>query len=427
MQTFRTVLEQKIKERRQTLVEFVEFAEIFAREHKEPGTLSLRHLQRLIAGHGPKGQPLGPLRPATVRLLENIFERSIDELLGPPAKLTLTPARNGAELAQRGHATGRTDETLTVRVPALGGDSAKQAGQDEIDLTAFFDWLDERTGWIRGTAQRRVMARLAKMKAKTVVDQHARRARVRRSQIADSLSVYYGDCALECAYRAYCGKQQIATSVVTRPDWLDLACPLTQGNDQLTLAKAKSGNLSNFDDLSARHAVYRLAASVALSVRVSDTPLYRLLNIAVKPKSIRGAVSLLPFAEYALTMDLLEGELTEAIATNSVTWSGSLPLRDRYLADLESVFDISSRLCAGGVLALCAIARPPDPYRGAADYALLVQQRSSNVLNATQKLAVIPKGFHEPLTDFRGDTQIGSTLLREIEEELLVAAMSIAR
>lgn len=83
MQTFRTVLEQKIRERRQTLAEFVEYAEIFARENKEAGTLSLRHLQRLIAGHGPQGQPLGPLRPATARLLERIFGRSADELLAP--------------------------------------------------------------------------------------------------------------------------------------------------------------------------------------------------------------------------------------------------------------------------------------------------------------------------------------------------------
>lgn len=81
MQTYRTVLEQKIKERRLTLLEFVEYAEDFAREHKESGTLSLRHLQRLIAGQGSKGKPLGPLRPATVRLLEHIFGQSIDELL----------------------------------------------------------------------------------------------------------------------------------------------------------------------------------------------------------------------------------------------------------------------------------------------------------------------------------------------------------
>lgn len=55
MHTFRTVLEQKIKERRQTLAEFVEYVETFAREHEKPGALS--HLQRLIAGHGPKGAP----------------------------------------------------------------------------------------------------------------------------------------------------------------------------------------------------------------------------------------------------------------------------------------------------------------------------------------------------------------------------------
>jgi len=40
------------------------------------------------------------------------------------------------------------------------------------------------------------------------------------------------------------------------------------------------------------------------------------------------------------------------------------------------------------------------------------------VLNAARRLAVIPKGFHQPLTDIRGDAQIGATLLREMEEEL---------
>jgi hypothetical protein len=69
-------------------------------------------------------------------------------------------------------------------------------------------------------------------------------------------------------------------------------------------------------------------------------------------------------------------------------------------------------------VALCAIARPPDKYRGAADYVLLIQERSGHVLNATRQLAVIPKGFHEPLTDYRADAQVGATLRREMEEEL---------
>jgi 8-oxo-dGTP diphosphatase len=80
----RTVLEQKIRERRLSLREFVDFVETFAREHNEPGTLSFRHLQRLVAGRQSDGVPLGPLRPATIRLLERIFDMSIDELLSAP-------------------------------------------------------------------------------------------------------------------------------------------------------------------------------------------------------------------------------------------------------------------------------------------------------------------------------------------------------
>lgn len=51
---------------------------------------------------------------------------------------------------------------------------------------------------------------------------------------------------------------------------------------------------------------------------------------------------------------------------------GPLPLRGRYLPDLKAVRELPDRLCAGGVLTLCAIARSADPYRGEPDYALLV-------------------------------------------------------
>lgn len=119
MHTFRTVLEEKIKERRQTLVEFVEYAEIFAREHKELGTLSLRHLQRLIAGHGPKGQPLGPLRPATIRLLEAIFGRSIDELLTPPVQPASTDDPT-AELGQKPLVSKRPESDLLLEAEING-------------------------------------------------------------------------------------------------------------------------------------------------------------------------------------------------------------------------------------------------------------------------------------------------------------------
>ncbi len=108
MRQARTLLEQKIREQRRTLEEFVEYAEQFAREHGEPGTLSLRHLQRLASGRGRNGQPLGPVRAATARLLEHIFELSIDELLAAPTERE-TSTDSGAELRQRIQASHRVD------------------------------------------------------------------------------------------------------------------------------------------------------------------------------------------------------------------------------------------------------------------------------------------------------------------------------
>jgi hypothetical protein len=181
------------------------------------------------------------------------------------------------------------------------------------------------------------------------------------------------------------------------------------------LADAEPGTGAVVAGLDAKPAVERLAEAVILEVRVANAPLYRLLDVDVSRDAIVASVGLAPFAEYALTMDLLEGELIDATGVND---GRALPLRDRYLPDLGSVLDFGGRLCAGGVLGLCAIARPADPYRGDADYALLVQERSDQVLNAARRLAVIPKGFHQPLKDARADARIGATLLREMEEEL---------
>jgi tetratricopeptide (TPR) repeat protein len=80
----RTTLEHLIKhERGETFEEFVAYAEEFARRHKLTGTLSHRHLLRLVRGHKPDGSPLGPVRTATARLLEQIFGLPVADLLTP--------------------------------------------------------------------------------------------------------------------------------------------------------------------------------------------------------------------------------------------------------------------------------------------------------------------------------------------------------
>jgi hypothetical protein len=402
MRTFRTLLEQKIWERRETFEEFVEYAETFAREHHEPGTLGVRHLQRLAAGQGPGGRPLGSVRPATARLLEHIFAVRVDELLAPPA----VPDQSGPRPAGPGAVVhDHRDEPARQRVSGS-------------DLSTSFEWLDGRAGWITDASRRKVAARVARLSPGDVLDRHVRRAKVGRSRVATALAEYYGAGA--GGYQTYCpsvDERSVPTTVLSRPDWLDLACSLTPGLDRLTLADPIPRQ-RDVPEVGARDAVDRLAEVSVLDVRLANAPLYRLLDVEITGDAISGSVGLVPFAEYALTLDLLESELADAVLGGGSTRRGALPLRDRYLPGLSAVLNLRDRLCAGGVLGLCAIARPADPFRGPADYALVVQERSAHVLNSPRRLAVIPKGFHQPLEDVRADARIGATLWREMEEEL---------
>jgi len=280
--------------------------------------------------------------------------------------------------------------------------------------------LDQLAGWEPGTARRQVAARLSRLDKGYLLDRASRRRRIGRDRTAKALGRYYeGHVGDYGRYGARSGQDSgIVTSVLTHPDWLDLDCPLTSGHDGLTLAGATAGSDIPLDSEAAAAAAERLAETLAADTRFVDTHLYRLGGIDIGKGRIGGSLAITQFASYALTLDLLEGELTDALTAGITPQPGSLPLRDRYLPDLASVLDVGGRLCAGGALALCAFARPFSPYRGPADYILLVQERSGSVINASRQLAVIPKGFHQPMTDFRSDAKIAATLLREMEEEL---------
>jgi hypothetical protein len=116
----RTLLEALIRDRRQTFEEFAETVETFARENDEAGTLSVRHLQRLASGQGADGRSLGPVRPATRRLLERMLGHSAEELLGPPASKD-APAGD-EELTTRLAASRSVGaETITILQQRLDG------------------------------------------------------------------------------------------------------------------------------------------------------------------------------------------------------------------------------------------------------------------------------------------------------------------
>lgn len=401
MRTVRTVLEQKIRERRLTFEEFAEFAETFARQHDEPGTISARHLQRLASGRGSGGRPLGEVRPATARLLEHIFGMSVEELLAKPAG---DPMGLDAPELSVGAGRGLGELARAWRPGSLG--------PAELEPGTLAEWVPE-------TTRLKVGRWIGTLDLGAERDRRFQLETVERSRLVRALVDYYEDDApAGSLYSAKVDGRAVRTSVFTRPEWIDLATPLGPDTDRMELADVELDSVGRIAPVDDGPATERLAEAAMLGVRITNKPLYRLLDVDIRDGVISGSVGLVPFGVYALTLDLLERELTEAVVSGRAASPGELPLRDRYLPDVASVLDLESRLAAGGVLGLCAIARPADMYRGAADYALLIQERSEQVLNAAGRLAVIPKGFHEPLRDVAADARIGATLRRELEEEL---------
>lgn len=107
----RTLLEARIRQRCMTFDEFAQHAEAFARDNHEPGTLSLRHLQRLVSGQGA-----ATLRPATARLLERLLGEPITDLLAPPKTTTTSDGEDPtAEFRQLLETARRVDHsTITL-------------------------------------------------------------------------------------------------------------------------------------------------------------------------------------------------------------------------------------------------------------------------------------------------------------------------
>ena len=298
------------------------------------------------------------------------------------AALARVPAAAGERFAVL---TGEPAPAVSARADDDGAAAeAEHRLITDQNISRALSRLDQLAAWEPGTARRTVAARLAGLDTRDLLDRASRRSRIGRDDVADALGKYYRcQAAGHGRYGARCGHdgREIVTSVLTCPDWLDLDCPLTAGHDRLTHAGPAARADVPLDAGAAGAAAQRLAETLVAGTRFVDMPLYRLTGIRVGKGEIGGSLGITPFASYALTLDLLEGELADALAAGIPPEPGSLPLRDRYLPDLASVLGVAGRLCAGGALALCAFARPADPYRGPADYALLVQERSSSVVN----------------------------------------------
>jgi transcriptional regulator with XRE-family HTH domain len=260
-----------------------------------------------------------------------------------------------------------------------------------------------------------------------------RRSRVAREQITQGLVAYYHSASMEDAsatfYRARVGGVPLTLSVLVEQGWLGLAVRLGSDQERFRLVVSDLNSAAgSLEGAALEAALVRLASVEVAGTVLVNSPLYRLLDVDLGRHCLEAAVTVADFAGYALTMDLLETELVNALATAAPGRvgcvepgiAGRLPLRDIYLPTVASALALDERLCVGGPVALLAAARggPSRGQRGP-DYVLLIQERSARVLNATGRLAVVPKAFHGPTVEPGQEARLSATLERELEEELL--------
>jgi hypothetical protein len=340
-------------------------------------TLTVRQLDRWLAG-----QIATEPRPSVCRVVEAEFGRPIKELLAAlrPEDLDRSPSQTPAGISR----------TKLRTEPVVGWLADHSTASYEKVWTAIAEAADR----LEGTPQAQRAAR------------HHRRARVPRERIGRAIASYYEDP--NGLYRAEVAGTELMLSILTRPEWTRLAVPLGGAAEQVALG-ASAAKPPFLRDAGLEAAIIRLA-----EIEVSDTvfvndQLYRLVGIEVADDRLDARFGLMDFVAYALTSDLLEEELLDELSGHRE----GHPFRDLYLPNIEAALDLESRSCAGGPACLLAIARPEG------DYALLIQQRSSQVVNVAGRMAVVPKAFHQPMTDAHIETRLGATIERELEEELL--------
>jgi hypothetical protein len=252
-------------------------------------------------------------RPETQQLLDTALARATPEVAERFAVLT-----------------GRSPPTIVRKDENGAAADAEHRLITDENISGALGRLDQLAWWEPGTARRQVAARLPGLDRRDLLDRASRRRRIGRRAVADALGAYYRDQAGEHGrYGARCGHDdtEVVTSVLTRPDWLDLDCALTADHDRLTLATPAADRNSPLDAGAADAAVQRLTETLVAGTRFVDMPLYRLVGLSAGKGQISGSLGITQFASYALTLDLLEGELSDALTAGVSPEPGLLPLR----------------------------------------------------------------------------------------------------
>lgn len=378
-----TLLRALVKERHLTAKETVRLLGGRAQRMGEVGfALSERQLRRWLAGDVASTDGA---RQANVRVVEAEFGFCIEALLAPDRR------------------------PRDAQVPRL------VAHEDRpLRTGAFVAWIAEHSGFSYEAAYAGVTAELDRMAMASPIARATRehsRSHVGRALLADAVGAYYGESAGFYTVRA--GQAVLTLSVLVDQGSAGVAVPLGGIEESCRLVGSGAAAAVRLSDAHVRAALNRLAAAEAHDTVMVNNPLYTLAGLDLGSGRLAAEFGCTDFAAYALTADLLETELRDLLRDGRRDPRREpTPLRDAWLPSVEAGLAFAQRVCVGGPVCLLAIAEGDH-------YHLLVQERSTQVLNVTGTLAVIPKAFHQPTVDAYGETHVSMTLERELEEELL--------
>ncbi len=355
------------------------------------------------------------IRASNVALLADALNEEIETIWAFVEGASKSPKPESAATEEAvGDPTARTRSG-----PSLGSSPADR----DLRTVDFVAWLAERSSTDFQTIYQEVAAAAEGIAGEAAFSRRAREhanVNVTRADLAAAIAAYYDlPTANERLYGAEVAGTQLVSSILIKPTWLDVAVQLGTAQERATYRPPLRVSATELPTAALQAAILRLAMVEATGTVMVNNPIYRLLSIDIRPGLMDFAVTHSDFASYSLASDLMESELVKLVSRHDAdAGPDQTPLRDHYLPSVGAAMDLEARICAGGPVALMAIARPA---RGnhPADYALLIQTRSSRVLNAAQRLAVIPKAFHQPISEPSGEADIAATLLRELEEELL--------
>jgi Helix-turn-helix domain len=324
---------------------------------------------------------------------------------------------------------------LAERQPDTSPQRVATEAAPKVRSVHFIEWIAEHSNLSVREAHDRLAIRIGEIQNLPESVRHQRaytRGRLTRDQLVAALERYYAASSHEDhgLYKARVGGHALVTSVLTKPGWLQARVSLGTPAEHFQYIPPTAAPILTplLEGELLDAAIDRLAQAELSTTVLVNNPIYQLLRVAIQPGRLRATVTLVDFATYALTMDLLEAELVDALADLSGHLAATttrdrrlrLPLRDARLPSVSHALDFQRRICAGGPVALLAAARPRGlAGRRPADYALLVQERSPRVLNVVGRLAVIPKAFHGPMVEPSAEADLYSSVQRELEEELL--------